>query len=170
MNNQLQNFYLDKHVNKHVEKYVTPYFKNIHPNTITISGIFLNGFALYSYFIMKNKHLTAILLLCRILTDNLDGMVARKFNKVSKIGGLLDSIADSILMASLWYGFLKYFKTGYEICISLNIACFMICYLIYYDAIFIHTNLISSDNVVTLLIYENTYLTILFVIVLMYMG
>ena len=35
-----------------------------------------------------------VLLWVRFFTDNIDVYLARKYNKTSKIGGLLDSISD----------------------------------------------------------------------------
>jgi len=100
---------LDTKINKRI-KYLVPLFSNIHPNIITIIGIFMNGMAFYAYFNLNNKKWTAIFLVLRILCDNLDGIVARTYNKVSKLGGLLDGIADCLLVSTLLYGLFKKFS------------------------------------------------------------
>lgn len=171
---EVKSYYFDKKINKYFDNYLF-LFRDIHPNTITITGIFINGIAYYTYFYMKNKHLTAILLIFRVICDNLDGSVARKFNKVSHIGGLLDGIADSLLVSTIWYSVFDYFNINYKLCLSINAGCIMFLYLIYYDAVFIHNNLTNSKNgnflnKISYFIYENTYLSILLVIFIMYLS
>ena len=75
----------------------TGLFKNIHPNVISIIGIFLNFLILWSIIENKSNHVITILALLRCLTDILDGMVARKYNKKSKLGGWLDTFQDVLL-------------------------------------------------------------------------
>lgn len=73
------------------------FFRFIHPNVITITGIFLNFYVFY--LIINNSMIMAsALLVVRYLTDCLDGGVARKYNKKSKIGGALDTWSDTILL------------------------------------------------------------------------
>ena len=93
----------DIYINK---KIVEPYlflFKNIHPNFISLFGIFLNYLIFHSYYKDHNKFFIIFLTFIRIYCDNLDGMVARKFNKITSIGGLLDSIDDMILCTITCY-------------------------------------------------------------------
>lgn len=73
----------------------TNLFKNIEPNTITITGIVLN-IILYNYFIRNNfkSKIVNILLIIRFLCDIFDGAVARKYNKLSDLGGFLDTVND----------------------------------------------------------------------------
>jgi phosphatidylglycerophosphate synthase len=73
------------------------FFKYISPNLITLIGFFLN-FIIYLQIINYNFLTASILLFIRWLADCLDGGVARKYNKKSKIGGLLDTISDSVLI------------------------------------------------------------------------
>ena len=72
-------------------------FKFISPNLITISGLIMNFLILY-YIIMGNIIVSSVLLILRYLADCLDGGVARKYNKKSKIGGVLDTWSDTILI------------------------------------------------------------------------
>ena len=76
----------------------TDIFKNIHPNMITGFGIILN------YYLYKelqkpfmDKQILITILFLRWAADCLDGNVARKYNKTSKLGNQLDTLSDLIL-------------------------------------------------------------------------
>ena len=84
-------------------------FKNIHPNTITISGI-ISNFYIIKFLYLKKINIVNILLIFRYFTDIMDGAVARKYNKVSKLGGYLDTINDTTLI-SFYFGFFIWKKT-----------------------------------------------------------
>lgn len=167
----IYSYQFDKYINKYfVEKFVW-IFKNINPNTITIFGMIINGFMIHYYFILNIKNMTAFLLMIRILCDNLDGMVARKFNKVSKFGGLLDSISDCILLTTIWYGVFTYFNIYFSFCTALLFGCAMLWYLIIQDALFMHSNFTldkNNLNKLPIFISENTYGFSLLIILLMY--
>lgn len=82
-----------------------PFFKHIHPNVISAISIIFNIIILA---ILINNNLNPLYLVgsftARWLTDLLDGAVARKYKKVSKIGGLLDTIGDvTIILIFMWY-------------------------------------------------------------------
>ncbi len=66
-------------------------------NKITITRILLVPFFLY---MLWEKNITPSLILFSIIMfgDILDGYVARKFKEVSKLGTVLDSVADRIVM------------------------------------------------------------------------
>ncbi|MDC3132534.1 CDP-diacylglycerol--glycerol-3-phosphate 3-phosphatidyltransferase [Opitutae bacterium] len=68
------------------------------PNILTISRLFAI-FAI-GYFLSKNEPLykwTALILYCfSVLTDFLDGYIARKFNAVSGLGKSLDATVDKV--------------------------------------------------------------------------
>jgi phosphatidylglycerophosphate synthase len=85
------------------------FFKFISPNLITISGLLMNFLILY-YIIYGDFLFTTILLLLRYLADCLDGGVARKYNKKSKIGGALDTWSDTILIYISIYGIFYIYK------------------------------------------------------------
>jgi len=74
------------------------FLKYIHPNIITISGLIIN-FYIYSllYTPHSNIYLLTFFMIYRWLADCLDGAVARKYNKGSKLGHHLDTISDIIL-------------------------------------------------------------------------
>lgn len=92
LDNRFTSFVLDQ----------TDFFKNVHPNLITIFGFVCN---IILFFTITEQYLilTAAILFLRYTADLLDGGVARKYNKVSKLGGLLDSLSDNALMFVLIY-------------------------------------------------------------------
>ena len=89
----------------------TEIFKNIHPNVLTICSYILN---VIIFNILGQSTLSipllVLALIARFLTDILDGAVARKYNKVTVLGGVLDTFGDVMfILIMLWY-ILK--KTG----------------------------------------------------------
>jgi len=67
--------------------------KEINPNILTLLGL-ISGLLL-AYFIYKSKFIIALLLLfISGFFDISDGWVARKTNRVTKFGSLLDTISD----------------------------------------------------------------------------
>ncbi len=72
------------------------------PNKITISRIILIPFIIFFYlssnFIYAGKLFAGILFAVGILTDYLDGYLARKNNQITLLGTFLDSIADKMFV------------------------------------------------------------------------
>ncbi|MBQ9181417.1 MAG: CDP-alcohol phosphatidyltransferase family protein [Bacilli bacterium] len=68
------------------------------PNLITTIRIILIPFVIYYYF--KNIYISIALFIISSLTDALDGYLSRKWNVVSDIGKLLDTVADKFLSIS----------------------------------------------------------------------
>jgi len=74
------------------------------PNILTYSRIFIIPLILFlmffldSYFVSK---ITSLLFLIASFTDFLDGFIARKFNIQSRLGRILDPIADKILVVTV---------------------------------------------------------------------
>ena len=122
-------------------------FKNIHPNSITKVGILCN--ILIPFFLFKNyKILANMFLIIRYFTDILDGAVARKFNKTSKLGGLLDTICDVTLLG-IYSGIFTFKYTNnnyYSIIIGLIMSMIHIKYLNYFDSIYEHNNIKEKPN------------------------
>lgn len=163
---------LDKYINNYLELYLVDYFENIHPNIVTSIGIILN-FVCLNFYYKKNKHLTSCLLLIRIVIDNLDGMIARKFNKITVLGGLLDGMSDCILLMLITYVITENLNLEYKIHITILFGIVMIIYLYYNDSLIDHTNFTNNNNLlhkVPLIIYKNTYLSIIIIIILMYLS
>ena len=89
----------------------TNIFENIHPNIITLFGMNIN-LIIYNVFVADNTNsyciFIGILFIIRWLCDCLDGNVARKYNKTSYIGSLLDTVSDFMLIGIfLYYIFAK---------------------------------------------------------------
>jgi cardiolipin synthase len=69
------------------------------PNALTISRIILT--VPIVYYLLKEQYPTAlIILLIAGGTDSLDGWVAKRFNFQSRLGSILDPLADKILLIS----------------------------------------------------------------------
>ena len=82
-------------------------FEHIHPNIITLVGITCNYFILSEIDNMNispiNGTYFALLLAIRFIADCLDGAVARKYKKTSKLGNILDTVSDMMLMFIIFY-------------------------------------------------------------------
>ena len=81
-------------------------FKHIHPNYISITGFLLNIIIAYNIFTFNYGPVLLISILLRCLMDILDGAVARKYEKVTYIGGILDTFTDCSLIVIIFYYFL----------------------------------------------------------------
>jgi phosphatidylglycerophosphate synthase len=78
------------------------YFKNVHPNWITLAGIPLSFVVHYAHsYGILSLIIVSILMFIRTICDCLDGFVARKYNKKSKLGAMLDTLADSLFGANV---------------------------------------------------------------------
>lgn len=76
------------------------------PNSLTLTGLVLVAIA--SLFIIEKRFIMAILFaLVASLFDALDGSLARLQGKVTKFGGVLDSVVDryedALLVTSIWF-------------------------------------------------------------------
>ena len=72
------------------------------PNLITLSRFFLSLYLFYNYTIDDFTPYVLIFLIAVIgLSDSLDGIAARKFNLVSKLGIILDPLTDRIVFIIL---------------------------------------------------------------------
>lgn len=76
---------------------------NHHPSTfnpatwLTISRFFLVPIFIY-FFLIENFFLAVIILILASITDVTDGLLARKFNMGTRLGSVLDPLADKFLM------------------------------------------------------------------------
>lgn len=125
----------------------TNIFKNIHPNIITILGIILN---LVIFNLIKNENLLVsnILIIVRCLCDIMDGTIARKYKKSSKIGGLLDTICDFMFIQLYIYLIVE--KLFSDTKIIYGVITFTSLLNIYFmkDSITDHSNLNNSKTLV----------------------
>ena len=80
-----------------IEPYLAPLVKHlsrVSPNTLTLLGSIPP--LLFFVFLILHWYFWAIIALVASLSDMLDGMVARKYKKVTAFGGLLDSTMDRV--------------------------------------------------------------------------
>ncbi|WP_141532262.1 CDP-diacylglycerol--serine O-phosphatidyltransferase [Bacillus cereus] len=82
---------LDRAISRKEEKHVMSYI----PNMITIANFVCGLLAIYAVF-AHDIYLGAVFIITGMLFDFFDGMVARKLDSVSEIGGELDSFADLV--------------------------------------------------------------------------
>lgn len=75
---------------------------NIHPNIITLLG-FIPIYYIYIYIQIKNRFLVYLFAFINYTLDCLDGELARKSGKTSRLGGILDSIHDITSLFSILY-------------------------------------------------------------------
>lgn len=80
-----------------IEKYLEPLvsqLSHVDPNILTLLGSIAP--LLFFVFVIKHWYFLAIIALAGSSLDAIDGMVARKYNKVSSFGGFLDSTMDRV--------------------------------------------------------------------------
>jgi phosphatidylglycerophosphate synthase len=120
-------------IDDHITKFVMDnfdVFQNVHPNVITIVGIILNYFILVEVDSVQSNEINGIyfgiLMLFRFLADCLDGAVARKYKKTSKLGNTLDTISDMMLMFVGFYFFMvKFNLPNWWIAVYILTVCWM---------------------------------------------
>lgn len=73
------------------------------PNTLTIIRLLLiPGYVYYFFSPMENGIRTAIVIFVAAgLTDILDGFIARKYNLVTRLGIVLDPLADKLMLLTV---------------------------------------------------------------------
>lgn len=122
-------------------------WKYTSPNFITISGMISNYLILHSYLNHKKK-LGNALLIWRFCADILDGEIASKYNKTSKIGGLLDTTSDNLLTGIIIYLLLnKFYKNKIRnILICVTICLLYLLYLIKEDSLYFHNSIKNNDS------------------------
>jgi len=169
-------FKLDLIINNNIVSHSLCLFKYIHPNIITLTGLVIN-FIIFSLYFQDShcKIINSILIFLRILADNLDGMVARKYKKTSNIGGFLDTLSDTILTIMTMYAITFYFIPSYALYFAILFGIITISYLFYYDAICVHANFMEKNNngiinIIPVFLGYNTYITCFTLIILLWLS
>ena len=85
-------------------------FKWTIPNVLSVYRLCISPFIFATLLLDKNTLFT-VLLSISLVTDILDGFIARQFNMMTKIGAKLDSIADTVTVI-LAIGGMLIFKQG----------------------------------------------------------
>jgi phosphatidylglycerophosphate synthase len=144
----------------------TDIFKNTNPNIITLVGIILN---LAIYFLLKNGDILLANIICitRCLCDILDGNVARKYNKTSKLGGFLDTLCDFMLI-QIYFKLIvcKYTDNPLIISLILIVSSLTNIYVMR-DSITDHSNLEKTDTIIDKLIlifFKNNTFIVYFIL------
>ncbi|MFR1592700.1 MAG: CDP-alcohol phosphatidyltransferase family protein, partial [Christensenellales bacterium] len=70
------------------------------PNTLTVIRILLLPVVVWR-FVVGDATGALIAYLAAMLTDALDGIIARKFNQITALGKLLDPLADKLSLVTL---------------------------------------------------------------------
>jgi len=160
---------IDNTVSKTIVDNVS-FLKYIHPNVLTVSGIFLTYLISRELF-KKNKSIAIlfVLLTFRWLVDCLDGSVARKYNKGSKIGGVLDTVSDFIFISMISFYFIETFKMSkfwYGV-----IIVFELFFIFGYDALSDHSKAKKYNGGVKDIVpfcIDNTILMFIIIFVIIY--
>src|SRR6266480_3377794 len=79
------------------EKYLTSFadlFQHMNPHLLTLLGSIPS--LLFFFFVINHWYVAAIIAFLGNIFDLVDGMVARKYNKVTAFGGFLDSTLDRV--------------------------------------------------------------------------
>jgi len=82
----------------------------INPNFLTFLRILLVPFIIF-FYINKYYIISSVFFILAIITDLIDGLMARKYNKETKLGAFIDPLADKILFISLAILFYDYIWT-----------------------------------------------------------
>jgi phosphatidylserine synthase len=144
---------------------------NIHPNIITFLALIFSILILYFHF---NHYywLVVLAIVLRTFFDCLDGSVARKCEKTSKLGGYFDTFADGIFLYSMVFIVIKelfkisYFDTAIYTFIFMEIGFFIYFTLYNPSALFDHAQFKSSKNIISF--YVNNTLLINTIIAIIY--
>ncbi len=102
-------------------------------NILTVPNILsfyrLISFPVVLYFILTgNERMFVILLMINLITDLLDGFIARKFNMLTDFGAKLDSLADDATYLVAFIG-LFIFKFNEFVPYKISISLFLISYM-----------------------------------------
>jgi phosphatidylglycerophosphate synthase len=146
------------------------FLKHIHPTIITISGLLLN-FYIYNLLNTPNSdiYLLGFCIIYRWLADCLDGAIARKYNKCSRLGHQLDTLSDVIMGFITFYFIQKHIcNWSFNICLIIYIV-FLSIFNYLFDFINTHDNLKNSkkniiDYTVSFLINNTILIYILLII------
>ncbi len=77
------------------------------PNILSVYRLCVSPVILVT-LILKNESVFTVLLLVSLITDILDGFIARQFNLKTKMGAKLDSIADAVTVVLAIVGMFRF--------------------------------------------------------------
>tara|TARA_Y100000589_G_C27132091_1_gene621012 strand:+ start:452 stop:1024 length:573 start_codon:yes stop_codon:yes gene_type:complete len=169
-NKKLESIKIDDIITNKIVENIS-FLKHIHPNIITISGLVLN---FYIYHLLNtpntNIYLLGFCIIYRWLVDCLDGAVARKYKKGSKLGHQLDTLSDIIMGFITFYFIQKHiFNLTFNNCLIIYVI-FVVIYNYLFDFMNTHDNLKNSkkNNIIDYsvsFLTNNTILTYILLII-----
>jgi cardiolipin synthase len=73
------------------------------PNTLTLFRLALIPAFIYFYFLKSPEHIWTplVIFITATITDVLDGYIARRFELITKIGTVLDPLADKLMLITV---------------------------------------------------------------------
>lgn len=153
----------DIYFHQYVIDPLSSYFKHVDPNLITMIGLpFSFSFFLlhlhpngYSLFIP-----VFIFSLIRVFCDFMDGHVARRYNKCSKLGGFLDTVSDMIHVTNaIVFMISYYFQLTMRSCVFWWIGIFILNMLniAYGGALTDHDNMKNGKGLNGFVMYMGKY-------------
>jgi CDP-diacylglycerol--glycerol-3-phosphate 3-phosphatidyltransferase len=77
------------------------------PNSLTLLRIFLVPFMVVVLLTKYSNYLGLAIFCVAAITDFFDGYFARKYNKMTRLGALLDPIADKLLMSAAFISLIE---------------------------------------------------------------
>ena len=123
---------------------------NIHPNIITFMALVLS--CAIPFLHMRHLHWVVFSsIIIRQLCDCLDGAVARKCEKTSKLGGYLDTTADTCFVISAIFVFFYIIIGNLRLSILATFVAFslLVCIHLYkynFDVLYDHSALKASES------------------------
>lgn len=135
------------------------------PNDITlINNIVITPMLIY--FLYKDKFkLSFFFIYIRALLDGVDGYIARKYKKYSKLGEIYDHVSDSIYLGFITLYCLSKINSNKEINNSISYIISIISMIINFDEKFKYV----GEKIMGAGGYENTFSTIINLIPLIFM-
>jgi len=136
-------------------------FKNVSPNAITLSNVPINIILVYG--INHNWYGVGFLLFLRWFMDSLDGYVAFKYDKASKLGALLDTSADMMFYFSMNAMFNRYSR-----CLAVMWSFGIMIFFVYFIKIKAHWDHDVCDRHIVLKFLRNYDYTVYTIFYLLY--
>tara|TARA_B110000208_G_scaffold12418_1_gene15267 strand:- start:4952 stop:5470 length:519 start_codon:yes stop_codon:yes gene_type:complete len=151
----------DKIIYDFINKINKKYICFLEPNHVTLFNMLVTVVIGYLLYYKYNIKLLLLLTVFRGILDCLDGGIARKCNKMSKLGKYLDIIGDFFFTFTIIIILLKNINIKYN---YLKKYIYIIClYIIYGSINVLFTNYdIFNKNFITKLIHDNLILIEMF--------
>lgn len=99
----------------------------INPNALTVFGLVCSAAAMGA-FAMKEPGYALLMLLLTSFFDVIDGAVARETNRVSRLGGFLDSVSDRYSDFFILLGVMLYLEKYYVLILVVIVGSFLVSY------------------------------------------